>query len=120
MIWFYQGLWYMITHLRAFFKEVWGIAAKFMAFIHFLSEEAKDTVLDHIAFLFIWVLMIEACMSLYHNPLAPILKERMNMRAGIMIERVIKPSTFTNELLNKGSEVPPKRQWDLNESSSSQ
>lgn len=52
MIWFDQGLWHMLTHLDKFFKEV-VIAPKFMDFIHFLTEKAKDLVLDHITFIFI-------------------------------------------------------------------
>lgn len=36
MLWFDQGLWYMMTHLDIFFEEVEGLATKFMAFIHFL------------------------------------------------------------------------------------
>lgn len=38
MIWFGQGLWFMMTHLGKFVNEV-DIATKFMAFIHFLIEK---------------------------------------------------------------------------------
>lgn len=61
----------MVTHLGKFFDEV-GIA-KFMAFIHFLRDKAKDVVLDHIMLTFIHQLMIKACVNLYNNPLAPVL-----------------------------------------------
>lgn len=49
MTWFDQGVWYMLTHLDLFFKDV-GLAAKLMALIHFLSNIAKETILDHITF----------------------------------------------------------------------
>lgn len=114
MIWFDQGLWYMLTHLGKFFNEV-GIAAKFMAFIHFLTEQTKDSVLDHITFTFIRDYIFEACLNLYNDPLGPVLKENMDTCTGIMIKRLIKPSQFTEDLLKRGNEVPHKRRWDFND-----
>lgn len=119
MMWFDLGLWFMVTHLDDFFDEV-GIAAKFMAFIHFLSKKAKDVVLDHITFTFIREMMIEACLNLYNDPLAPVLKERMNTHVGIIIKRLIKSVAFTKNLVNSGNEPPLKRCWDLNDNSSLQ
>lgn len=119
MIWFDQGLWYMLTHLGKFFNEV-GIAAKFMAFIHFLTKKAKDSVLDHITFLFIRELIFEACVSLHNDPLGPVLKDRMNTRSGIIIERLVKPAQFTEDLVKRGNDAPLKRRWDLNDNTVTQ
>lgn len=52
MTWFNQGIWYMLTHPDLFFTEV-GLAAKLMALIAFLSDKAKETILDHIMFCYI-------------------------------------------------------------------
>lgn len=71
----------MLTHLGKFFNEV-GIAAKFMAFIHFLIEKAKDYILDHITFIFIRDLIFEACQNLYNDPLGPVLKENTILTLG--------------------------------------
>lgn len=100
-----------------FYEE--GIVAKFMAFIYFLTIKAKDSILDHITFTFIHELMVEAYINQYNDPLAPMLKENMhrdmNTWTGLMIERLVKPVAFTNDLLKKGINVPQKRHWDLNE-----
>lgn len=107
MTWFDQGVWYMLTHLDLFFAEV-GLAAKIMAFIHFLSDKAKETVLDHITFYFIHERILEACLNLYDDPHTPMLTENMNTRMGIMIEKLIKITMFTDKLLSR-NDNPHKR-----------
>lgn len=70
-----------------------------MAMIHFLSDKAKETVLDHITFCFIHEKLMEACLNLYDNLDAPVLSKNMNTFMEIMIENLTKPAMFTNELL---------------------
>lgn len=88
----------MMNHLGKFFKEV-GIAAKFMAFIHFLTKKAKDSVLDQIPFIFIRELIFEACTSLYKDPLGHVLKDQMSTCSSIMIARLVKHAQFIDKLL---------------------
>lgn len=90
----------MLTHLDLFFTEV-GLAAKLMALIAFLSDKAKETILDHITFCFIREKILEACVNLYNDPSAPILTENMGTGMEIMIEKLIKPTTFIEELLTQ-------------------
>lgn len=92
MLWFDQAIWYMSTHLDLFFNEE-GRAVKLMTLIHFLSDKAKESMLDHITFTFICELMLKAaCLNLYDNPTSPCLAKHMNSRTGIMIEKLIKPA----------------------------
>lgn len=105
----------MLTHLKLFFDEE-GIVAKFIEFIYILTTKAKDLVLDHITFTFIRKMMVDACVHLCNNPLAPILKENMDSRTEAMIERLIKPTTFTNNLKKK-IDFLQKRRWGLNDNS---
>lgn len=107
----------MLTHLDLFFDEV-GLVAKLMVLIHFLSDKAKEIVLDHITFCFICEKIVEACLNLYDDPNALVLSEHMNTRMGIMIKKLIKPTTFTNELLTRNDNTH-KRRWDLNVQSAS-
>lgn len=117
MTWFDQGIWYMLTHLDLFFNEV-GLVAKLMALIGFLSDKAKEIVMDHITFFFIHEKILDACLNLYSDPTTPILTKDMNTCMGIMIKKLIKPATFTDELLTCNNNTH-KRRWDLNEQSTS-
>lgn len=107
----------MLTHLDLFSDEV-GMAAKLMALIRFLSNKAKETILDHITLCFISEKIVEACLNLYNDPDAPVLSKNMNTRMGIMIEKLIKLATFTDELLSCNNN-PHKRRSDLNALSTS-
>lgn len=41
-------------------------------------------------------------MNLYNDPLRPVLKENMSTCCGIMIERLVKPAQFIEDLLKRG------------------
>lgn len=71
-----RGLVYVDPSRSIFDDE--GLAMKLMALIHFLSDIAKETVLDHITFFFIWEKLIEACLNLYDDLTAPVLTENMS------------------------------------------
>lgn len=77
MLWFDQGIKYILTHLELLFDEKEGIIAKLMALIHFLSDKTKKFVFDHIIFTFIHERMLEACLNLYEDSRALILTEHM-------------------------------------------
>lgn len=54
----------MMTHHDIFFAEVEGLAAKFMVFINFLTVKCRESILDHIMFVFIHELMTRAPLPL--------------------------------------------------------
>lgn len=107
MAWFDHGVWYILTHLELFFDKE-GIVAKLMAFIYFLSAKAKESMLDHITFTFIQSMMLEACFNLYEHPIAPIFNENLALHTRSMIEKLIKPTQFTEDLSKRSIDTPYK------------
>ncbi|CAM6082485.1 unnamed protein product [Calypogeia fissa] len=115
MMWFDQGIWYMITHLELFFNAT-DVGGRMMLLLVFLSIDGREAVLDHITFLFIWEMMIKAMMELYIDPGVTILKDYGKTPSVKMIERLIKPKEFTMALLEEEekSKNVNKRKIDIN------
>ncbi|CAM6104201.1 unnamed protein product [Calypogeia fissa] len=115
MMWFNQGIWYMITHLDLFFNAT-DVGDRMMLLLVFLSTDGRDAVLDHITFLFIKEMMIKATLELYVNPGVTILKDLGKTPTMKMIERLNKPQEFTMALVEEEERIKNvgKRKMDLN------
>ncbi|KAL3697337.1 hypothetical protein R1sor_011413 [Riccia sorocarpa] len=99
IIWLDHALWYILNNLTDFFPKK-SVKAQFMAFLIFLGSEARDAILAQCTFMFTRQFMIEAACEVFSNPKAKTLI-RFGDAAGIrMIERLVKPACFSDNLVS--------------------
>ncbi|KAL2643536.1 hypothetical protein R1flu_011123 [Riccia fluitans] len=100
MLWFDHAIWYMYNHLGDFFPQL-TIQGRYMAFLIFLGGEARPAVLAHLTFLHARKLMIDTAMEVFANPKVRTLPEHGDAYGVRLIERMIKPACFSDEIISK-------------------
>ncbi|CAM6104898.1 unnamed protein product [Calypogeia fissa] len=113
LIWLDHVVWYMLNHLEEFFTAS-TIQGRLVMLIQFLSGDARRMVLDHITFLYIRDFTIEASQELIDHPTASFLTHYGPSRGIRMVEALVKPGTFSEDLgdILGGSS---KKRWNLND-----
>ncbi|CAM6127249.1 unnamed protein product [Calypogeia fissa] len=106
IVWFDYAVWYMLNHLDIFFSAT-SLQGRLIQLISFLSGDARRMVFDHIAFLHIHKLLVEAAMEQAKDPLARLLTSHGNERGIKTIEASIKPGSFSES-------AATKRKYNLN------
>lgn len=115
VMWFDHSAWYMLNHLNDFFPTDQGyptLAAKFGAFIVWISDAARVAVKHQISFAYSRKMMIEASVQFAADPTAKLLALHKEAASARQIERLLKPASFT--LANPGTPSPGpngKRSW---------
>ncbi|KAL2624162.1 hypothetical protein R1flu_008407 [Riccia fluitans] len=100
MLWFDHAIWYIYNHLGDFFPQS-TVEGRYMAFLIFLGGEARSAVLAHLMFLRARKLMIDMAMEVFVNPKARTLPEHGDAYGVHLIERMIKPACFSDEIISK-------------------
>lgn len=111
-MWFDQAVWFMVNNLHIFFDEEYPtLAAKFGAFIIWLSDAARIAVRHQITFHFLREMMVEASLEFAADPTAKLLSNHPPGAGIRQIERWIKPAAFSaaNPMM-PGSHNANKRQ----------
>ncbi|CAM6082137.1 unnamed protein product [Calypogeia fissa] len=113
LIWLDHAVWYMLNHLEDFFTAS-SVQGRLVMLIKFLSGDARRMVLDHITFLYIRDFTIEATQELIAHPHARLLTRYGPSRGIRMVEALVKPGTFSDDLCDilGGSS---KKRWNLND-----
>lgn len=94
-MWFDQAVWFMVNNLHIFFDDEYpSLAAKFGAFIIWVSDAARVAVRHQITFHFIREMMTEAALEFAADPNAKLLADHPQGAGTRQIERWIKPATF--------------------------
>ncbi|KAL3702031.1 hypothetical protein R1sor_020053 [Riccia sorocarpa] len=99
MLWFDHAVWYMFNHLEDFFPLPTS-HGRYMAFLLFLGGEARYTVLTQITFLQVRKMMIDSALEVFANPKNRTLVEYGDAAGVRMIERMIKPASFSDNLVS--------------------
>lgn len=96
-MWFDQAIWFMVNNLHLFFsnEDYPTLAAKFGAFIIWLSDAARVAVRHQITFHYLREMMVEASLEFAADPTAKLLSNHPPGAGTRQIERWIKPATFS-------------------------
>lgn len=99
MLWFDHAIWFMINNLGRFFDDAYGtsLAGKFAAFVTWLSGAARPAVYAQITFSSIRRMMENAALEVTVNPTAKLLAKHHEAPGARMVERFIKPASFSLE-----------------------
>ncbi|KAL2652425.1 hypothetical protein R1flu_020553 [Riccia fluitans] len=100
MLWWDHAIWYMFNHLSDFFPQS-TVHGRYMAFLIFLGGEARPAVLAHLSFLHARKLMLDTAMEVFANPKARTLPEHGDSYGIRLIERMMKPASFSDELISR-------------------
>lgn len=96
VMWFDQAIWFMANNLHIFFDHEYPtLAAKFAAFIIWLSDAARVAVRHQIIFHYIRDMMVEASLQFATDPTVKLLASHPPGAGVRQIERLIKPANFS-------------------------
>lgn len=110
MLWFDHAVWYMVNHLDTFFDEAYpNLAAKFGAFIAWLSTAARVAVRYQITFNAIRRMMEDAALEATVNPSGKLLAKHYEAPGARQVEKYIKPASFSLEMAPSPSPATNKR-----------
>ncbi|KAL3681477.1 hypothetical protein R1sor_024433 [Riccia sorocarpa] len=99
IIWLDHALWYIFNHMEDFFRSP-TIQARYMAFLIFLGGEARAAILAQCSFMYARELMIQTALEVFSDPKARSLPEHGEANGVRMIERLIKPACFSDQLIS--------------------
>ena len=99
MLWFDHAIWFIINNLGRFFDDAYktSLAGKFAAFITWLSGTARPAVSAQITFWSIRRMMEDAALEVTVNPTAKLLAKLYEAPGARIVERFIKPTSFSLE-----------------------
>lgn len=96
VLWFDQAIWYMINNLDKFFDQNYpSLAAKFGAFLVWLSGAAKPAVKAQVSFKAMRRMMEIAALEFSVDPTQQLLQQYYNAPGARRIERLFKPASFS-------------------------
>ncbi|KAL2631411.1 hypothetical protein R1flu_016097 [Riccia fluitans] len=108
MLWWDDAIWYIFNHLSDFFPQS-IVEGRYMAFLIFLGGEARPAVLAHLSFLHVCKLMLDTAMEVFANPKARTLLEHGDAYGVCLIEQMMKPASFSDELISKETQTGTRR-----------
>lgn len=115
MIWFDHSVWFMLNNLDRFFDARYpSSAAKFGAFLTWISSAALQAVRMQITFIAFRKLMEVAAVELAANPTEKLLAKYAEAPGARQVERLFKPATFSLETTPSPSPLPKKRRLNMN------
>ncbi|KAL3683946.1 hypothetical protein R1sor_001968 [Riccia sorocarpa] len=100
IIWLDHAIWYIFNHLSDFFHQP-SIQAKYMAFLIFLGSELRSAIMAQCAFMFARQMMITTALEVFSDPTVPTLPEHGEAAGVRMIERLMKPACFSDNLISR-------------------
>lgn len=115
MIWFDHSVWFILNNLDRFFDARYpSLAAKFGAFITWISAAALMAVKMHITFMAYRRLMDTAALELAANPSDKLLSKFGNAPGARQVERLIKSAAFSLETTPSPSPASNSKRRKLN------
>lgn len=110
MLWFDHAVWFMLNHLDRFFDDAYpNLAAKFGAFIAWMSTAARVAVRYQITFMTLRRMMEDAALEATVNPTGKLLAKHYEAPGARQIEKYIKPASFSLEMAPSPSPATTKR-----------
>jgi hypothetical protein len=104
MIWFDHSVWFILNNLDHFFDSRYpSHAAKFGAFITWISATGFTAVKQHVTFMAYRCLMEIAALELAANPHDKLLSKFANAPGARQVERLLKPASFSLETISSPS-----------------
>jgi hypothetical protein len=114
VIWWDHCVWYVINHLDKFFPIQPTLLAKFMAFMVWVAGPGRLAVQCQLTFNHIRSWMIQGVMQYAKSPEAMILPDMPEMAGPRMIEKHIKPASFSIANPKLPSQGPPTKKQRIN------
>jgi hypothetical protein len=100
MIWFNQSVWFILNNLDRFFDSRYpSLAAKYGAFLTWISAACSIAVRAQITFIAYRRLMETAAVELAANPIDKLLAKYGDAPGARQIERLFKPASFSLETM---------------------
>lgn len=114
-MWFDHAVWYMLNNLDRFFDARYpSLAAKYGAFITWLSAACSVAIRAQVAFITFRQLMQTAALELAANPTEKLLSKYGDACGARQIEKLFKPASFSLESTPSPSPAGYSKQRCLN------
>jgi hypothetical protein len=115
MIWFDHSIWFILNNLDRFFDSCYpSLAAKYGAFITWVSAACSLAVKAHITFMFYRRLMESAAVEMAAHPNEKLLSRFLDAPRARQVERLFKPASFSLETTPSPSPAASARRRKLN------
>lgn len=115
MMWFDHSVWYMLNNLDRFFDARYpSLAAKYGAFLTWMSAACSVAIKAQVTFCTFRQLMQTAALELAMNPTEKMLSKYGNAAGARQIERLFKPAAFSLETTPSPSPASYSKRRRLN------